>query len=269
MVKAQVQTKAKTLKKPKVRVESGPMPAAGGGRRPKFTREDYFDNAMDDFPFFDKIVLGVVICVVAALSKLLFPWRIEDGEKLWDNRKPRMIIMNHVSFLETLLPSVTMWFRGHHVRPIYKSEFERNKFLHWLLPRVGGIPIERGTADVKSVKRAVKCLKRGESVLVFPEGTRIKSEDQKVEIHGGFALIARMAKVPVQPTAIVGARAITPPGKKIRFFVRVFLKAGDPITWESLAATERRERTEEMERVGMERVYALRSELREAHPGKE
>lgn len=235
----------------------------------KFTRDDYFDRAMDDYPWTAKLLLGVVICFVGAVSKILWPWRIEDGEKLWDDHSGRMIIMNHVSFLETVLPSVTMWFRGHHVRPIYKSEWDDNGFLHWLLPRVGGIPIDRGTADVKSVKRAVNCLKRGESVLVFPEGTRIRTEDQPVEIHGGFALMARMAKVDVQPLAIVGARAIAAPGKKIRFFTRVFLKAGDTVHWDEMTETKRRERTEEMERVAMERVYALRGELRASHPGKE
>ena len=235
----------------------------------KYTREDYFDNAMDDFPFSAKVVLAVVICVVGFLSKLLFPWCIEDGKKLWDNHDGRMIIMNHVSFFETVIPSVSMWFRGVHVRPIYKSEFEGNKFLNWLLPRVGGIPIDRGTADMKSVRRAVNCMKRGECILVFPEGTRIKSEDQEVEVHGGFALMARMAKVSVQPMAVVGAREIARPGKMIRLFKRVYFKAGDCIRWDEMTSANRRERTEEMERVGMERVYALRSELRAEHPGKE
>lgn len=237
--------------------------------RKKFTRDDYFDNAMEDYPFSTKVLLGVVILVVSALSKIIYPWKIEDGEKLWNDHSGRVIIMNHVSFLETVLPSCTMWFRGHHVRPIYKSEFDGNKFLNWLLPRVGGIPVERGTADIKAVKRAVNCLKRGESVLVFPEGTRIKRDDQPVEIHGGFALMARMAKAPVLPMAIVGPRDIKPKGRKIpRIFWRVFLKVGDLISFDQMTSTGRRERTEEMERVGMERVYALRSELQQEHPGK-
>ena len=235
-----------------------------------FTRDDYFDTAMDEFPLSAKIVLAVVICAIGAVSKLLLPWRIEDGEKLWNDRRGRMIIMNHVSFFETVIPSVSMWFRGIHVRPIYKSEFDNNKFLAWLLPRVGGIPVDRGTADIKAVRRAVNCMKRGESVLVFPEGTRIKSEDQEVEVHGGFALMARMAKVPVQPMAVVGARNIIRPGKKfIRLFQRIYFKAGDCVEWSEMTSSGRRERTEEMERVGMERVYALRDELRAAHPGKE
>lgn len=236
--------------------------------RKRFTRDDYFDTAMDDYPLGAKLLLGVVCAVVGALSKILWPWRIEDGEKLWRDHGGRMIIMNHVSFLETLIPTVSMWFRGVHVRPVYKSEFEQNALLRWLFPRVGGIPVERGTADVKAVKRAVACMKRGECVLVFPEGTRVKSDDEQVEVHGGFALMARMAKVPVQPMAVVGARDITS-GKGIRVFCRVFFKAGDCVSFDDMTSTGRRERTEEMERVAMGRVYALRDELRADHPGRD
>ena len=61
---------------------------------------------MEDYPLSARIVRGVVICVVAFLSKLFWLWKIEDGEKLWNDHRGRVIIMNHVSFLETLLPSV-------------------------------------------------------------------------------------------------------------------------------------------------------------------
>ena len=236
--------------------------------RKKFTRDDYFDNAMDDYPVTAKALLFVVMCVVGFLSKILWPWHIEDGEKLWNDRRGRMIIMNHVSFFETIVPTVSMWFRGVHVRPVYKSEFDKNGFLRWILPRIGAIPVDRGTADMKAVKRAVKCMKNGECVLVFPEGTRIKSDDQEVEIHDGYALMARMAKVCVQPMAVVGARQIMA-GKLIRPFLRVFFKVGDCVEWSEMTAEGRRERTEEMAQTGMERVYQLRDELRAEHPGKE
>jgi 1-acyl-sn-glycerol-3-phosphate acyltransferase len=81
--------------------------------------------------------------------------------------------------------------------------------------------------------------------------------------------MARMAKVPVQPMAVVGARDIFRSGKKLpRLFWRVFLKVGDCLGFEDMKSEGRREKTEEMERVGMERVYALRDALRKEHPGK-
>jgi hypothetical protein len=67
----------------------------------------------------------------------------------------------------------------------------------------------------------------------------------------------------------VGPRDIKPKGKKVpRIFWRIYFKVGDLVTYDQMTATGRRERTEEMERVGMDRVYALRDELRQEHPGK-
>ena len=44
------------------------------------------------------------------------------------------------------------------------------------------------------------------------EGTRIRTDDQPVEVHGGFALIASMAKADIVPIAVCGFRDITPQG---------------------------------------------------------
>ena len=119
--------------------------------RQKFTRDDYFDHAMDEFPLVDKVICGVVITVVMALSKLLWPWKIEDGEKLWDDRRGRMIVMNHVSMFEPVAMYVYMYTHGLRCRFIYKSEFDKIGILSWLLSRAGAIPVERGTADLKAV----------------------------------------------------------------------------------------------------------------------
>lgn len=231
-------------------------------RHPRFSRDDYLDSAMDDYPWHAKALLAVVICVVGILSKMLWFWRIEDGGKLWDSREPRVIVMNHVSFLETIIPSMSMWVRRHHVRPVYKSEFDENPLLRWLLPRMGGIPVDRGTADMRAVRRSVACLKRGESILVFPEGTRIHDGSKPTEIHSGYALMARMAGVPVQPMAVAGIKGIKATGGSlIRPFTPVRLKVGDCVAYGDMTAEGRRERTEELAQVGMSYVYAMRDEL--------
>ena len=71
--------------------------------------------------------------------------------------------------------------------------------------------------------------------------------------------MAQLAKAPVQPTALVGAR-------HLRFRSRVVVRAGAPIEWSDLESTKRKEQVAEMERRGMEAVYALRDELRAAYP---
>ena len=79
-----------------------------------------------------------------------------------------------------------------------------NKFVSWFFARVGAIPLKRGTADTKAIKRAIAALKRGENVLIFPEGTRIWDPEARPEFFGGFSLIALRSGADVVPVAIDG-----------------------------------------------------------------
>jgi len=243
--------------------EQGPMrPFAGN------THDDYYDHAIADWPITGRAFLWLVIMVVGALSKLLCPWRIEEAHKLWDDKSGRMLIMNHCSMVDPVILVVSAYMHGIKCRPIFKSEFNSNALTTWLFSRVGAIPVKRGTADIKAVRRAADALKRGECVLVFPEGTRIR-DDERHEIHGGFSRMAQMAKAAVQPFAIVGARNIKPVGALLpRPFCPVYIKAGDKITFEELGVKRRKEQVETMERVAMDRVFQLRDELRAEHPGR-
>ena len=195
------------------------------------------------------------------VTKLLWPWRIERAELLLDDARGRVVIMNHQSMLDPVAVVVTMWMAHVPVRIVYKSEFDKIAPATWLFSRAGGFPVERGTADMRTVRRARAMLQRGECVLIYPEGTRVK-QDSDAETHGGYAIMAQLAKAPVQPVAIVGAR-------DLRFRKRVYMRVGEPIEWGELADLKRKEQVAEMERLGMERVYALVDELRAEHPGVE
>ena len=242
----------------------GPMRAFAGN-----SFEDYYDHAMSEYPLLTRAFYGVVIGDVGGVTKLLWPLNIEGIDKLLDRSHGRMIIMNHAGLLDPLLVIVSCGVRGIAVRPIFKSEFNVNKLTTWFFSRVGGIPVNRGTADMKALRCARAALERGENVLVFPEGTRIKSDDEEITIHGGFALMAQLAKAPVLPTAIVGVRDLRPRGAKIpKFFKRVYAKVGEEITFESLGVKGKKQQVEAMEKLAMEKVYELRDLLRAEHPGK-
>ena len=240
---------------------------AFAGNEPK----DYQEHGMREYPLPSRMFMGFCLCVCGAFTKLFWPWTVEAAEKLEpEGEIGRMIVMNHVSMLEPVALLVHLYMRGIRCRPIYKSEFNFNKVATWFFSRVGGIPVERGTADMHAVRCARAALQRGEYVLVYPEGTRSRSDEQPVEIHAGFALMAQLAKASVVPMAVVGARQISPEGSHLkRLFWRVFLKAGDPISWSDLPEGKRKEQAKAMESLAMERVYALRDELRQEHPGKE
>lgn len=243
--------------------ERGPE-AAGAGRMRAFagnTFDDYYDHPLAEHPLPGRLLIGAVVRILWVVTKLLWPWRIEGAELLTRDARGRVIIMNHESMLDPVAIVVTMWLAHVPVRIVYKSEFDKIVPATWLFSRAGGFPVERGTADMRTVRRARAMLQRGECVLIYPEGTRVR-RDAEAQSHGGYAIMAQLAKAPVQPVAIIGAR-------DLRFRRRVFMRVGEPIEWAELADLKRKEQVAEMERRGMARVYELRDALRRDHPGVE
>lgn len=225
------------------------------------TYEDYYDHAMDDFPWTARVLMQIVVAACYAFTKLMWPWEVKHAELLAKDARGRVIIQNHESMLEPVIMVVVLWRAGVHTRIIYKSEFDKIGIATWLFSRVGGFPVSRGTADMKAIRRARAALQRGECLLIYPEGTRVK-DDAAAEIHGGYALIAQLAKAPVQPTAVVGAR-------KLHFRKHVKLDVAEPIEWSAMQAPKKKEQLAEMEKRGMDEVFALRDGLRRAYPALE
>mgnify|MGYP000011062980 CR=1 FL=1 len=238
-------------------------------REPKRAKDgfDFIRNGMDEYPAPTRALYRFVAFVLGVFSRIVWPTSFEGLDDFVDHVRDHgsVLVMNHTSMVEPVVLICELWRRGVHVRPIYKAEFEKIGPAKWLFRRVGGIPVDRGTADLKALKAARDALMRGESVLIYPEGTRIKNDEQPVEIHGGFAMIAQMGKSDVVPSAVVGAADPykTRPTRRRKPFVRF----GAPLTFDEVGGSVRKEKVANMEKAAMEQVYALRDALREEHPG--
>ncbi len=234
-----------------------------------YSTEDYYDNGMRDYPVVIRAAYAVVLAILFVVSKAMWRCRIENVEAVSDSKGGVVLICNHTSMAEVVITVVELWRRGRRVRPLFKSEFAESAIVGWAFARVGGIVLNRGTADLKAVRRAQHALQRGEDVLIYPEGTRVRSDDQEVEMHGGFALIATMGKAPIVPAAVVGARDITPLGKHLPRPVKVWIRAGEPVSLDDApSGLKRREKSDWMESESIRRMLDLRAELLEEHPGR-
>jgi 1-acyl-sn-glycerol-3-phosphate acyltransferase len=190
----------------------------------------------------------------------MFRRRFYDKEKL--KQLPQgsgaIIVGNHCSYLDPVF--VMAMLRPRPIRFMAKEEFmEINPLLSRIVAWVGGFPVKRNSADMSAIKRAVRMLKRGELVGIFPEGTRVRFKNQEVTYHEGVALIAQLAKVPVVPVRIWGTERVCPPGAKMFRCPKVTLRFGDPLSIdeERFATLPKKERFAAFTNEVMERVYGL------------
>lgn len=111
------------------------------------------------------------------------------------------------------------------LRFMAKSELFQNKLFGGLIRRLGAFPVRRGRGDIGAVRSAVKILSGGEMMLMFPEGRRVRNEEeqQRTDAKAGIALIAATAKVPVIPVYISG---------KYRWMSKITVVMGEPISLE-------------------------------------
>ncbi len=75
----------------------------------------------------------------------------------------------------------------------------------WLLDRVGQIPLDRFEVDPRAVRLAVRLLRDGRVVTIYPEGSRGAGDGEFVK--RGWAYLALVTGAPIVPVAVFGTRA--------------------------------------------------------------
>lgn len=149
---------------------------------------------------------------------------------------PYVFCVNHQSHMDTpiLLAALPFQFR---FTP--KKQLFRYPFLGWHLRRSGHVPIDRENphAAVRSLREAAEAIRRGTSVLIFPEGGTSVDGSIKPFKGGGF-LLATKSEADVVPVTIRGSRAVLVPKT---YHVRggaVDVTVGKPISSRDTKAAE-------------------------------
>lgn len=116
---------------------------------------------------------------------------------------PYIITPNHESAYD---PPLAGCFLLTPLRFMAKKELFQNILFGLLLKAVGSLPLERRGFDASTIRRVMTYLKRGASMVIFPEGTRSKT-DEFLPAKPGVGLIVHEAGYPaIVPLRIKGTR---------------------------------------------------------------
>jgi 1-acyl-sn-glycerol-3-phosphate acyltransferase len=165
-----------------------------------------------------------------------------------------LVVSNHQSHFDPPLVGIGCPRRMNYVS---RDTLFRFAPLGWLLSSVDSIPIDREGIGLGGIKESLKRLKRGEMVLIFPEGTR--SPDGEIHpFRPGFTALAVRSKAAILPVAIEGAFAAWPRWKKFPGLGRIRVHFGEPILPGEFAGRDERDLLADVER----RVRECQAELR-------
>jgi 1-acyl-sn-glycerol-3-phosphate acyltransferase len=129
-----------------------------------------------------------------------------------------------------------------------------------LIRSLDAIPIDREGLGLNGIKESLRRLKRGEMVLIFPEGTRTR-DGEVGPFRPGFTVLAARSKASILPVAIEGAFHAWPRYQKLPRLGTIHVLYGPPIAAEMVASCDERELLTEVER----RVRQSHATLRK-HP---
>jgi 1-acyl-sn-glycerol-3-phosphate acyltransferase len=162
---------------------------------------------------------------------------VVDNRAALDPAQPYVFMANHASSLDIWAAFVAVPRR---LRMIAKKQLARIPLFGWVMWAGRFIFIDRKNAIAarRSIVEAEARIRNGDSVLIFPEGTRTRDGKLGPFKKGGFHLAVR-AGVPIVPVALRGTRELMPRGSYLLRAGTVTAILGEPIPTQGLSEDER------------------------------
>jgi 1-acyl-sn-glycerol-3-phosphate acyltransferase len=141
------------------------------------------------------------------MKTILSPVKVTGLEKI-DTLKPHVYAVNHASAVDIPVLYVYLPFQ---FRIVFKKELLIYPVVGWQLKRSGQVCIDqqKPTNSIAAIRSAVKSLKAGMPLVIFPEGGRTPDGEIKPFLPGAFFL-ALKAQVDIVPVALVGTYELLP-----------------------------------------------------------
>ncbi len=182
--------------------------------------------------FLKKIGRVIVSFLIRTYCKIVYRVKVIGKENI-PKEGTLLFCGNHKTYLDPPLIIVTA---GRYMRMLAKEELKKNPLFAFLGFLYDGIFVKRDSKDISSLKTALKTLKDGQCVGLFPEGTRNGFEKNEGKIKNGAAYLALKTNAKVIPIGIVG------PAKP---FTKNAIIYGEPIDFSEYAKDMKTDKTVE------------------------
>ncbi len=176
------------------------------------------------------MIYSIVASLLYIIIKSFFSLKIQGLENI-PSKGAFLLASNHSSFLDPpILGGALYGSKGIKLNFLAKEELFYNKSFGWFLGKLKAFPVKRQTADIGAIKESIRRIRKGEHLVIFPEGERSPA-GEIMPGSPGIALVAAKTGIPVIPVFIKDAdRAWGVGSKRIRF-CKITLKIGKPITF--------------------------------------
>ena len=179
--------------------------------------------------------------------------RAEGVERL-DPAQRYILVSNHYSYFD--IPCIFVAI-PQPIRFMAKVSLFKIPIFGWAIGRAGFIPIDRKNrrTAVKSFDLAAERIRKGNTIVVFPEEGRSRNREMRPFQRGGF-LLALKSELPILPLAIDGTYDVLRVGAKRITPAAVTIKVGDPIATAGRSVREK-EQLAEQSRTQIERMLGV------------
>ena len=178
---------------------------------------------------FSSFFYSFVCFLIGIFARTVFRFRIIGHENI-PKAGGIIIASNHLSYLDIPLLGYSI---GRDADYMAKKELFSIPVLGLLIRILGGFPVDRERLDRSTIREAIKRLKSGRVLVIYPEGTR--SPNGRLQpAKPGVGMIVRMSRAKVIPVAVTGTDKALPRGSWMVRRAHITIEFGKPIDFSSV-----------------------------------